>query len=240
MLLATDLDGTFLGGDTSTRHLLYRLIRDIAGLRLVFVTGRGLENVIPLLKDRDIPLPEFIICDVGATIVYGNILKPVQPLQNEIEKKWLGTDKVLKLLNGLEGLKYQEVPQQRRCSFCVTNPLVAEKAGMIVKAAGYDVIYSAGKFLDVMPPGVNKGSSLLALVEHLDIKKAAVMVAGDTLNDLSLYKYGFKGVVVQNAEYKLKEITSSIPDIYFSKSEGAGGIMECLQHFNWDTHLRGN
>ena len=87
MLLATDLDGTFLGGKSLHKQLLYQFIRDQQDIQLVFVTGRGLESVIPLLNDPIIPNPDYIICDVGATIVNGHTLEPVESLQASIEKK---------------------------------------------------------------------------------------------------------------------------------------------------------
>ena len=58
MLLATDLDGTFLAGDPETRLRLYQLIADNPEIKLAFVTGRGLENVIPLLSDPTLPVPD--------------------------------------------------------------------------------------------------------------------------------------------------------------------------------------
>ena len=69
MLLATDLDGTFLGGRQADRLKLYRLIREQEDIRLMFVTGRGIESVMPLLDNPVIPDPDYIICDVGATIL---------------------------------------------------------------------------------------------------------------------------------------------------------------------------
>ncbi|HSJ80481.1 MAG TPA: HAD family hydrolase, partial [Thiobacillus sp.] len=90
MLLATDLDGTFLAGDPETRLRLYQLIADNPEIKLAFVTGRGLENVIPLLSDPTIPVPDYIICDVGATVVEGVTRQPVQPLQAAIDAVWPG------------------------------------------------------------------------------------------------------------------------------------------------------
>ena len=80
MLLATDLDGTFLGGRQADRLKLYRLIREQENIRLMFVTGRGIESVMPLLDNPVIPDPDYIICDVGATILNGQTLEPVQPI----------------------------------------------------------------------------------------------------------------------------------------------------------------
>ena len=44
MLLATDLDGTFLAGDPDSRLKLYQLVVSHPEIQLVFVTGRGLES----------------------------------------------------------------------------------------------------------------------------------------------------------------------------------------------------
>src|SRR5262245_53375562 len=98
MLLATDLDGTFIGGKSIYKQQLYKMIRENKDICLVFVTGRGLETVIPLLNDPIIPNPDFIICDVGATVVNGYTLEPVDPIQSAIEKNWPGSLKILERL----------------------------------------------------------------------------------------------------------------------------------------------
>jgi len=54
---------------------------------LVFVTGRGLESILPLLGDPTIPSPDYIIADVGATIVDRD-LRPVGRLQQDIAARW--------------------------------------------------------------------------------------------------------------------------------------------------------
>ena len=121
MLLATDLDGTFLGGRQADRLKLYRLIREQENIRLMFVTGRGIESVMPLLDNPVIPDPDYIICDVGATILDGKTLEPVQPIQSEIENQWPGTLLIQKRRRKVKGLRLQPVSQQRRCSFFMTG-----------------------------------------------------------------------------------------------------------------------
>ncbi len=231
MLLATDLDGTFLGGKSLRKQQLYRLIRKNAQLRLVFVTGRGLETVIPLLNDPIIPNPDFIICDVGATVVNGHTLEAMEPIQNEIEMKWPGIHRIRECLADLPGLEYQEVPQQRRCSFFVEDEKVIELVRERVAALDCEVIHSAGKYLDVLPKDVNKGNTLSALVRLLQADAEQVLVAGDTLNDLAMYQCGYKGVVVGNSEQKLLDAVVGIPNIFLAKEEGAGGILESIAGF---------
>lgn len=235
MLLATDLDGTFLGGKSLHKQRLYQLIKENKDIRLVFVTGRGLETVIPLLNDPIIPNPDFIICDVGATIVNGHTLEAIEPLQSEIEKKWPGHLKVLDQLKDVSGIKYQDVPQERRVSFYARNESIAGVVQEKVSDLGCDVIYSAKKFLDVLADGVNKGSSLTKLIKYLRIDNSDVLVAGDTLNDLAMYECGYKGVVVGKAEKQLLTATAHMHKVYHAESEGAGGIIEAIDHFGFSS-----
>lgn len=232
MLLATDLDGTFLGGKSLHKQTLYRHIRERDDIKLVFVTGRGLESVLSILNDPIIPNPDYIICDVGATIVNGHTLEPIEPLQGSIEQKWPGRLRIEETLAHLNDLNYQEVPQQRRCSFFTASETVIENVRESVTALECEVIYSAGKFLDVLPQGVNKGSSLKQLISFLGIDEKDVLVAGDTLNDLAMYNCGFKGVVVGNAEASLVKAIKGMKQVYYARSAGAGGILEAMSWFD--------
>src|SRR3546814_20236614 len=64
-----------------------------------------------------------------------------------------------------------------------------------------------------------------------DVCSSDLLVAGDTLNDLSLYDTGYKGVVVGAAEAALTRATSGRDHVYQAKSPGAGGILEAIRHF---------
>lgn len=231
MILATDLDGTFLGGSAQHREHLYRTIRENDDFRLIFVTGRGVESVLPLLSDPVIPRPDYIICDVGATVLDGHTLRPVQPIQNNIELKWPGKRAVMDALKNVKGIRMQAVPQQRRCSFYFDDERIKNEISRLEATMGCDIILSAGKYLDVLPSSVNKGSTLQHLVNLLQVPQHEVLVAGDTLNDLSLYGRGFRGVVVGKAEEALAEAASLLDDVYISETAGAGGILEALDYF---------
>lgn len=232
MLLATDLDGTFLGGSPEDKAQLYSWLKQQQpDISLVFVTGRGLANVQPLLEDPQMPLPDYIICDVGATVVSGNTLEPVQPLQGAIEQKWPGEAMVRAQLEQVSGLHYQEVPQERRCSFYYDATTPIDVALGIARELGCDVVQSAGKYLDILPAGVNKGSTLVRLLELISYPGAEVLVAGDTMNDRSLYDTGFKGVVVGLAEAALLQYTLPLTHVLQSDKPGAAGIMEGISWF---------
>lgn len=232
MLLATDLDGTFLGGSMENRLRLYRLIKQHTDIQLVFVTGRGVESVIPLLNDPLIPTPNYIIADVGATVVNGLTLESVEAIQGDIEARWPSTYDIRSKVLEVAPVTFQEVPQQRRCSFYYDGEVNLDPIYEIADRFDCDIITSVDKYLDVLPRGVNKGSTLKALVEHLHIDEESVLVAGDTLNDLSLYKTGYKGVVVGKAEQALLDQTAGDVQVYQAEEAGAGGIMESFGHFD--------
>lgn len=233
MLLATDLDGTFLAGNPENRHRLYQLISAHPEIKLVFVTGRGLEVVLPLLSDPTIPQPDFIIADVGATVVDGRDQTPVQPLQTEIEAHWPGERAVADAMVRFDGIERQEVPQQRRCSYFCKVEAVTPEIGAVAERLGCDVLFSANMYLDILPRGVNKGSTLSKLVTHLGIEPDDVLVAGDTLNDLSMYGHGFKGVCVGDSEPALIDATRDRARVLHSRHTGCGGILEAISQFGF-------
>ncbi|MGV6476587.1 glucosylglycerol-phosphate synthase [Azotobacter vinelandii] len=234
MLLATDLDGTFLAGDPQDRLSLYQTITAHPDIQLAYVTGRSLEAVLPLLADPTLPQPDYIVADVGASLYHGETLQPIQPLQHDIDARWPGESQIAGALAGLPDLQRQDVPQARRCSYFCTPERAADPAlEVIAERLGCDLLYSAGRYLDFLPRGVNKGSSLLRLVEHLGLDPEQVLVAGDTLNDLSMLTCGLKGVCVGQAEESLLEHTRHCTRVLHADSPGCGGIIQAFAHFGF-------
>ncbi|MFV8818462.1 glucosylglycerol-phosphate synthase [Haliea sp. E17] len=246
MLLATDLDGTFLGGSLKDRNNLYQLISSHPDIDLVFVTGRGLESVLPLLSDPMIPKPRYIICDVGCTVVDGETLQPLHPLQAEIDCLWPGEHVVEQALQHIDNIQRQDVPQERRCSYFCEADAVTGEIHEIVAELECDLLYSADHYLDVLPRGINKGRTLTALVEHLGVDPARVLVAGDTLNDLSMFQQTFNGVCVGESEAALLESTRGRSRVFHAEAPGAGGILQAISYFSYlgragiDTEIREN
>ena len=91
-VLATDLDGTFLGGTDAERKQFYDWIeasRDRVGL--IFVTGRDPGYIRELTRKQRVPKPDFVVGDVGTTIASvdeDHFLTPIGPLEAEIAAAW--------------------------------------------------------------------------------------------------------------------------------------------------------
>lgn len=236
LLLATDLDGTFLAGNMHTRKQLYRMVDAHPEINLAWVTGRGLEAILPLLSDPGLPNPDYVICDVGATVLRVSNMQPMQPLQAEIESRWPGEQVVAQAMSKFPGLVRQDVPQQRRCSYyCDPEMLTVLRAEIEQEAEnlGCEVLYSVDRYLDILPKKTDKGSTLTALIEHLGIDQQRVLVAGDTMNDLSMYEAGFSGVCVGESEPALLEATTGRANVLHADKPGCGGILEAIRHFDF-------
>lgn len=228
------MDGTFLESKNPQEDTLYRYLHDNPDIMVVFNTGRNIELIYPLLAEMAIPNPTYIIGDVGASVLQhkDGVIEPVQPLQNDITNRWnRAVESISDLQHRLEELELQDQPQERRKSFYVTGDTIPYDLVDELKTRDCDVLHSNEIYLDILPKDTNKGSTLKALIEHLGVDKERVLVAGDTLNDLSMYQHGFKGVVLGNSEEPLKEAARGLDNAYYSDGHGTDGIYEALKYF---------
>lgn len=96
-----------------------------------------------------------------------------------------------------------------------------------------DLIGSAGIYLDVLPRGINKGTTLRRVLGWLGREEESVLTAGDSLNDLALLEAGFPGVAVGNSEEGLLRRAADNANVHVAGGHGAAGIIEALEHFGW-------
>ena len=231
VVVASDLDGTWIGGTPEDKEKLYAAIeanRD--KITLVYATGRILEGVKKL---SGLPTPDYYICEVG-TAIYNSDQTSLECIQKWISDKWpVGTgEKVDMLLQGLPGLTPQEEQQTARKSFDYkSETFPVDKAVNIVTAAGFDVVVSHGKYFDVLPKGVAKGPVLLQLLKHINCDPNELIIAGDSCNDTSMFKlgeFGTHGILVNNAHEDLKEAIKDCENVVRVENRGAAGVYEGL------------
>jgi HAD superfamily hydrolase (TIGR01484 family) len=229
LVLAVDLDGTFLGGSNADRRALYDLIdRRRAEIALVFVTGRDIPFAAGLSTAERTPAPDVIIGDVGTSIVVGPDWAPHRDVDTWIEARWPGPERAAEIMARRPKLKVQDVFGGRRLSFFYDDPAEAAAASAEIEAAGYAALMSADLYFDVLPRGVNKGRTLLQWLGHEGVARERVLCAGDTMNDLSLFETGLRGVAVGNAEPRLAQAVEGMNHVYRASREGAGGIVEAI------------
>ncbi|HAO11857.1 MAG TPA: alpha,alpha-trehalose-phosphate synthase [Planktothrix sp. UBA8407] len=236
LVLATDLDGTFLGGSPQERQDFYNYLRVKRDrLLLIFVTGRSLELTLRLYEEKNliIPRPDYIIGDVGTTVYEGKTLKPVAKVQNWIADIWGNSSEFAgQILVDEPGLTLQTLSPQYRVSYYYKPDQNQERIIQKIQAAGFECIMSADKYLDILPKGVAKGSTLLKLIDWLNISPYQVITSGDSLNDLSLFETGLKSIAVGNSELKLVEKIKTLNNVYYSDFPGVTGIWDGIKYYD--------
>lgn len=236
LILATDLDGTFAGGTAADRELLQRTLAELPEAVLIYVTGRSVPATREIMTELPLPHPDLLIADVGTSVRRGPDLEPVEEIEAELDAVWPGADMIRERMSPVSGLEEQDVRAPRRVSYWIREgsiEVAIDRAAAALGELSVDLVASAGVYLDVLPPAVNKGTTLRRVLRWLERGETDVVVAGDTLNDLALFETGLQGVVVGNCEDALRERVSGQEHLYFADGHGAAGILEGLRHFGW-------
>lgn len=240
LVLATDLDGTFAGGTATHRTRLQNLLTELSGTTLIYVTGRSIDATRALIMEADLPIPDVLIADVGTTVVHGPDFESVGAIEAAIARDWPGGDAVRDRLRGLHMISEQDIRAPRRVSYSLTEGSMDDALAFArdrLEGMAVDLIGSAGVYIDVLPRGANKGTTLRSVVRWLGRTEAGVVVAGDTLNDLALFETGYNGIVVGNCEAGLLDRIRGMDHVYVARGHGAAGILEGLGHYGWTTEV---
>jgi Cof subfamily protein (haloacid dehalogenase superfamily) len=82
-------------------------------------------------------------------------------------------------------------------------------------------------YLDITPPGVDKGTVVDALVEHLGVPAAEIVTVGDMDNDVSMFRKSGFSIAVGNASDAAKRAASVVCD----KTNDADAFAEAVDRF---------
>ncbi|MXQ06332.1 HAD hydrolase family protein [Alphaproteobacteria bacterium GH1-50] len=236
-VLATDLDGTFLGGTDDDRRTLYDWIEaNRSSIGLIFVTGRDPEFILEMCSENGLPWPEFVVGDVGTTIAHVTTdgrIAPIGPLEEDIAHRWGDSGpRVRDALKDVRGLELQPTSFRYRVSYYYDPETFEDATHDLVAELGFDTLVSDDKYFDVLPKGVSKGPSLLRLVEHLDLSPDRVLAAGDTMNDFSMLTCGLPAVAVGGSEAPLLAALEGHDKVHRAEPVGAAGILDAVRAFN--------
>lgn len=234
LALATDLDGTFLEGNHETKNFFYNKFLQLQKeVLLIYVTGRPVETVKRFCSHGFLPHPHFVIGDHGTHVVDGTYFYPVESLQNPIIQRWNnGSGLLTELLRDEVGIQLQPINPPYRVAYYYDPDLLQSQTLEKITNAGFDFVQSCDMYLDILPKGVSKGSTLLNLIKYLDINPEIVITSGDSLNDLSLFQTGLKSIAVSNSEPKLLEKINKLNNVYASPFPGLLGVMDGIQFYD--------
>lgn len=238
-LLATDLDGTFIGDDASM-HALWADLENEAIL-VAFSTGRHLPSIQDFYAEHDLSRrADACVCMVGTEIWLRRHGRYVldEGWSRHISDGW-DKQAVEAILHAVPEAVMQPAQWQspfKSSYFLEDNAAIRlEEIETALREEGLraKVVYSVGRFLDLLPYRSGKGGAVAYLAAELGIPPENVVTAGDTGNDIDMMRneLGFRSIAVGNSTDELRSVGE--PQIYHARAHHAAGIREGLELYGW-------
>lgn len=228
-LLCTDLDRTLLPNGQAPEEPLARrrfaLVAQNPEVAIAYVTGRDLGLVESAISEFQIPIPNFIIGDVGASIYHARPTgwEPDSDWHQAIASDWQGKSwqTLLPHLNAFNDLRIQDNQGITHCphklSFYTKSKerpeALLEGVQNLLNDVGftsriiwsYDEILECG-LLDVLPASVSKYHAIEFIREKMAISRERCFFSGDSGNDLEVLESDIPSVLVANGTSDVRHL----------------------------------
>ena len=255
-LIALDLDGTLLASDETISLRNRTAIKDAlaAGIRVVLVTGRGVDTPIRISKELGLNLP--VICchgaltkDFGANKTLVHIPVPLQyakPMIQFAEMNGLAiavyVDEAFYRLQGSEiymddmrGPGWHEAPSLQE---------ILTEAPTFIRFLGEESVKRMQREFGDLPLSfryetwfdfvecavlsreAGKKNALAKLCADFGIPAERVLAIGDSRNDVPMLRWAGSGVAMANA---LPEVRQSVR--YVTASNNDDGVAQAVERF---------
>jgi HAD superfamily hydrolase (TIGR01484 family) len=226
LLICTDLDRTLIPNgfqpesETARKH--FSQLASRPEVCLVYVSGRHRELVEEAISCWQLPIPDFVIGDVGTTIYRVGPTREWQHLafwEQRIAEDWgrFSHGDLLRLLRDVPALEPQEASRQNRLKLSFNVPTdkdtgdLSGKVRQRLDAAGVrsrlvwsvDDIEGVG-LLDIIPEQASKRHAIEALMEQEDYSLDEIVFCGDSGNDLEVLISPIPSVLVANGQDEVK------------------------------------
>ncbi len=241
-MLVTDIDGTLILPEQKNPglgQLAANLHKREKGTVFAFASGRNVELATEVIKQYDIPTPDIIISSVGSEIHYciGSELIPDKGWANFLRWRWK-REGIIEKLSQIPWLELQAEDGQREFKVSFNYDREQLDLDQIKQALSrqwhqVNVIASHGKFLDILPKRASKGQAILFVCRKWSIPPDLVFAAGDSGNDLEMFRGAIKGIVVGNKSDELNGLEED-KNIYLASDYAAAGITEGLAHYGFE------
>ena len=226
ILLASDLDRTLLPNGLQEESFAARPLLRALGRRreivLAYVSGRHLALVDAAIAEYEIPLPAYVIGDVGSTIYWrdGGRWAPWTQWNEAIAPCWNGYTgpQLAGLFEDLEELRLQEPDKQNTYKLSYDTSTDIDRESLLPemqrrlanRGVRAGLIWSMDEtvgigLLDVLPQTATKLGALRFLMRAGVFALTDTVFAGDSGNDLPVLTSELQGVLVANAQTDVRE-----------------------------------
>lgn len=219
-LICTDLDRTLLPNghhpESPQAMAYFSQIAARDDVDLAYVTGRHHKLVLEAIEQYQIPVPDFVIGDVGSSLYEIHNLHWQHSSQwiDEIAPGWAGVShqELIKLFEDIKELKLQPEDKQSEYKLsyfapenCNRNALLNEMETRLEKKNikahlnwSIDDLERVG-LLDVLPFNATKLHAIEFLIQHKGYQPSHVVFSGDSGNDLPVLTSPINATLVANA-----------------------------------------
>lgn len=238
-VLVTDIDDTLVGDEEALERLLAWRKGNAPRVAFGVATGRSFPRALEILAAWKVPLPDVLVTAVGTEIRFASDLKPDRAWESHIRHGWR-RDEVVRALSSVAGLKKQpeanDGPYKASWDVVPGRTVDLEAIRRLLHARGLAarLVFSQGKFLDVLPVRASKGLAVRFLALRLGLPLESFLVAGDSGNDLEMLVGDTMAVVVGNHKPELEELRGR-DRVYFASAHYAGGILEGIASYGFAT-----
>lgn len=230
-LLVSDIDDTLTGDEAALQKLAVAI--NAAKDRLIFAvnSSRPAASVAETLRKEFPPslVPAAVITALGTEIAVGGEDTP--DWQTRFAGWPHGT--VFDILSSLGHMPHDPVFQTPlKVSFAVPAGEPQAQAREALHEAGIacEIIASGTDDFDVIPKGAGKAAATLFLASHFGVDQARLIVAGDSGNDLAMFKAAQNRIAVGNARQELIQALE-VGSFYHAQQPHAAGVHEGLCYY---------
>ena len=230
-LLISDVDDTLTGDDAALQRLSDALRAQRPRLLVAVNSSRPAPSVQRTLDDQfpaGFPLDAMITAMGTEVRINGT---PVAAWSKRFEG-W-PRDKIEQVVLSLGHRAHDaEFQTPYKASFAVEGAEALLEVTKALENAGLPcrLIASGKDDLDILPPGAGKDHATLFLAEQLGAGKQGFVVAGDSANDLAMFRVAPRAIAVGNAR---AELIDAMPreTSYHARAKHAAGVHEGLKHY---------
>jgi len=250
ILLCTDLDRTLIPNgpqaESAAARKWFNKLTQREEVSLVYVTGRDKSLVLQAIKNYQLPVPDFVIADVGSTIYHieNNVWHHIEKWDDEIADDWNGKSNAYLqgLLKTFSDIRIQDYSRQKPHKLSYYVPLYAAYEEIFTKINACfekenikaNLIWSIDEsanigLLDILPASANKKHAIEFLMNLYNFSLDETLFAGDSGNDISVMASPIHSVLVANATDEVKKtalkrasINNESETLYIAKGDCFG------------------
>lgn len=269
LLICTDLDRTLIPNGQAPESLyartLFKLLTAQLNITLAYVTGRNQDLVRNAIVEYNLPMPDYIIADVGSSIYQ---IEPqdkwglVPEWSVLLTQTWPGHKVLQDLFQDIKILQLQEAPHQSTFKLSYYAPLDCNVSALLkeitqklqshnFKASTIWSVDETKGLLDIVPINATKRFAIEFLMQKTAFKEQETIFAGDSGNDLPVLISPIPAILVANASEEIKnqaleqvKAAGLSHRLYLAKGDYlsmngnySAGILEGIAHYHPQVHI---